>query len=133
MPFVEQMTDPSPSDQPSLIQEMTIKGCEPHNGYDCGPTQSHTVTVTHCEIKRNSSPGQDTTLKQSFTKNACSAKQKQNAALLKTFIKISLARKRRNIVENHHSPMSILSIKKHDFNIKSFTVSLFHHHFPAHE
>ena len=40
MPFVEQMTDPIPSGQPSLIQEMTIKGCEPHNGYDCGPTQN---------------------------------------------------------------------------------------------
>ena len=88
MPFVEQMTDPIPSGQPSLIQEMTIKGCEPHNGYDCGPSQSHTVTVTvtHCEIKRNSPPGQDTTLKQSFTKNACSAKQKQNAAILQTVI-----------------------------------------------
>ena len=125
MPFVEQMTDPSPSDQPSLIQEMTIKGCEPHNGYDCGPTQNQkkfsswaghnleTVFYKECLL------GETETERRSFTNFHRPGKG--------TF----------HWPENGGTSLRIANVnlehKKHDFNLKSFRVSLSYHHFPAHE
>ena len=99
-------------------------------------TQSHTVTVTHCEIKKKFSSWAGHNLETVFYKECLLGETETER---RSFTNCYRPGKGTfHWPENGGSSLRITNVnlehkKKHDFNLKSFTVSLSYHHFPAHE